>query len=61
MGAAEIRQALGVSSPRSSSKWINRGLEKNLIEPTTDREFDPTREYRLTSTGAARVDRLQSA
>lgn len=52
----QIGARLGYSSNKSTSTWINRGIERNLVEPTKPR-FHPERAYRLTRTGEAVLSR----
>jgi hypothetical protein len=46
-----------LTSPTSINRWINRALDRNLIEPTVDNPYASTRAYRLTRGGQAIVDR----
>jgi len=58
--SGELGVLLELNSRRSIAKWIGRALEKKLIEPTSDKDHDPTRGYLLTRSGKARVRHLQS-
>jgi ATP-dependent DNA helicase RecG len=57
--SSDIMRALGFRSTRSANTWINRAVDKGLIEPNTDNPFAPSRAYRLTPTGRALGRRLQ--
>jgi DNA-binding MarR family transcriptional regulator len=61
MQSHELGDALGLSSSSSVSRWVNRALEKRLIEPTAGSEYSPTRAYRLTRSGAALAERVQAS
>lgn len=49
----QIGERMGFKSNKSASHWINRAMDKDLVEPTTESRFHPGRAYTLTRTGEA--------
>lgn len=60
-GREDAQRLLGLRSTRSAMKWINRAIEKDLLEATTESPYDPGRTYRLTRAGAALAARLSGS
>lgn len=60
LSAKQIGMNLGLTSPNSRARWINRALEHELIEHTKANGFDPTNTYRLTRKGRETVAAARS-
>lgn len=55
----EIQRALGLASTNARYRWLHRATERGLIEPSSDRPYDRTKQFRLTAKGRAYASRLQ--
>jgi ATP-dependent DNA helicase RecG len=55
----EIQRSLGLASTNARYRWLHRATERGLIEPSSDRPYDRTKQFRLTAKGRAYASRLQ--